>query len=105
MAKAGQYFQQAIQKDPNYALAYSGLSDYFAFLTLMGGPEILPPSQAMPKAKQAAAKAVQLDDSSAEAHASNGHILHNYDWDWEGGERELKRAIELNKLACTAPFP
>jgi TolB-like protein/DNA-binding winged helix-turn-helix (wHTH) protein/Flp pilus assembly protein TadD len=96
LAKAGQYFQQAIQKDPNYALAYSGLSDYFAFLTLIGGPEILPPSQAMPKAKQAAAKAVQLDDSSAEAHASNGHILHNYDWDWEGAERELKRAIELN---------
>ena len=96
LAKAGQYFQQAIQKETNYALAYSGLSDYFAFLTLIGGPEILPPSQAMAKAKEAAVKAVQLDDSSAEAHASNGHVLHNYDWDWNGAERELKRAIELN---------
>ena len=96
LAQAGQYFQQAIQKDPNYAPAYSGLSDYFAFLTLIGGPEILPPKQAMVQAKAAAVKAVQLDDSSAEAHASMGHILHNYDWDFEGGEREFKRAIELN---------
>jgi TolB-like protein/DNA-binding winged helix-turn-helix (wHTH) protein/Flp pilus assembly protein TadD len=96
LAQAGQYFQQAIQKDPNYAPAYSGLSDYFAFLTLIGGPEILPPHQAMTQAKAAAVKAVQLDDSSAEAHASMAHILHNYDWDFEGAEREFKRAIELN---------
>ncbi len=96
LAQAGQYFQQAIQKDPNYAPAYSGLSDYFAFLALLGGPEILPPSQAMTQAKAAAVKAVQLDDSSSEAHASMGHILHNYDWDFEGAEREFKRAIELN---------
>lgn len=96
LAQAGQYFQQAIQKDPNYAPAYSGLSDYFAFLTLIGGPEILPPRQAMIQAKAAAVKAVQLDDSSSEAHASMGHILHNYDWDFEGAEREFKRAIELN---------
>ena len=96
LAKAGQYFEQAIQRDPKYAPAYSGLSDYFAFLTLIGGPEVLPPSQAMAKAKQAAFKAVELDDTSAEAHASKGHVLHNYDWDFAGGERELKRAIELN---------
>jgi TolB-like protein/DNA-binding winged helix-turn-helix (wHTH) protein/Tfp pilus assembly protein PilF len=96
LAKAGQYFQQAIQKDPNYALAYSGLSDYFAFLTLIGGPEILPPRDAMTKAKAAALKALELDDSSAEAHASMGHVLHNYDWDWSGAQREFRRAIELN---------
>ena len=96
LAQAGQYFQQAIQKDPNYAPAYAGLSDYFAFLTLIGGPEILPPKQAMIQAKAAAVKAVQLDDSSSEAHASMGHILHNYDWDFEGAKREFKRAIELN---------
>jgi TolB-like protein/DNA-binding winged helix-turn-helix (wHTH) protein/Flp pilus assembly protein TadD len=96
LAQAGQYFQQAIQKDPNYAPAYSGLSDYFAFLTLIGGPEILLPKQAMVQAKAAAVKAVQLDDSSSEAHASMGHILHNYDWDFDGAEREFKRAIELN---------
>lgn len=96
LAQAGQYFQQSIQKDPNYAPAYAGLSDYFAFLTLIGGPEILPPNQAMVQAKAAAVKAVQLDDSSAEAHASMGHILHNSDWDFNGAEREFKRAIELN---------
>jgi TolB-like protein/DNA-binding winged helix-turn-helix (wHTH) protein/Flp pilus assembly protein TadD len=102
LAQAGQYFQQAIQRDPNYAPAYSGLSDYFAFLTLIGGPEILPPNQAMTQAKAAAVRAVQLDDSSAEAHASMGHILHNYDWDFEGAEREFKRAIELNPNYATA---
>ena len=96
LAKAGNYFQQAIQKDPNYALAYSGLSDYFAFLTLIGGPEILPPREAMTKAKGAAIKALQLDDSSAEAHASMGHVFHNYDWDWVRAESEFHRAIELN---------
>jgi TolB-like protein/DNA-binding winged helix-turn-helix (wHTH) protein/Flp pilus assembly protein TadD len=102
LAQAGHYFQQAIQTDPNYAPAYSGLSDYFAFLTLIGGPELLPPKQAMVQAKAAAVKAVQLDDSSAEAHASMGHILHNYDWDFEGAEREFKRAIELNPNYATA---
>ena len=96
LAQAGKYFQQAIQQDPNYAPAYAGLSDYFAFLTLIGGPEILPPNQAMVQAKAAAVKAVQLDDSSSEAHSSMGHILHNSDWDFEGAEREFKRAIELN---------
>ena len=96
LAQAGQYFQRAIQKDPNYALAYSGLADYFAFLTLIGGPEILPPDKAMAQAKAAAIKGLKLDDSSAETHASMGHILHNYDWDFAGAEREFKRAIELN---------
>jgi TolB-like protein/DNA-binding winged helix-turn-helix (wHTH) protein/Tfp pilus assembly protein PilF len=96
LAKSGQYFQDAIKKDPNYAVAYSGLSDYFAFLTLIGGPEILPPKQAMTQAKSAAVRALQLDSSLAEAHASMGHVLHNYDWDLPGAEREFKRAIELN---------
>jgi TolB-like protein/DNA-binding winged helix-turn-helix (wHTH) protein/Flp pilus assembly protein TadD len=102
LAQAEKYFQQAIQKDPNYALAYSGLSDYFAFLTLLGGPEVLPPHTAMTQAKEAAVKGLQLDDSLAETHASMGHILHNYDWDFEGAEREFKRAIELNPNYATA---
>ena len=102
LAQSGKYFQQAIQKDPNYALAYSGLSDYFAFLTLIGGPEILQPRVAMTNAKAAAVKALQLDDSLAETHASMGHILHNYDWDFQGAEREFKRAIELNPNYATA---
>ena len=102
LEKSGKYFQQAIQEDPNYALAYSGLSDYFAFLTLIGGPEILPPRVAMTKAKDAAVRGLQLDDSLAETHASMGHVLHNYDWDFDGAEREFKRAIELNPNYATA---
>jgi len=102
LAKSGQYFQEAIKRDPNYALAYSGLSDYFAFLTLIGGPEILPPNQAMTQSKIAAVKAVQLDDSVAETHTSLAHVLHNYDWDFAGAEREFRRAIELNPNYATA---
>jgi len=96
LQKAGVYFEKAIQADPNYALAYSGLADYYAFLTLLGGPEVMRPPDAMAKAKAAAVRSLQLDDSLAEAHASMGHVLHNYDWDWAGAEREFKRAIELN---------
>jgi tetratricopeptide (TPR) repeat protein len=96
LAKSGKYFQDAIKKDPNYALAYSGLSDYFAFLTLIGGPELLPPNQAMTQSKSAAVKALQLDDSLAETHTSMAHVLHNYDWDFAGAEREFRRGIELN---------
>src|SRR5579864_1666859 len=94
--KAGKYFADAIQKDPNFALAYSGQADYFAYLTVLGGPEVLKPSDAMTQARIAATKALQLDDSLAEAHASMGNILHNYDWNWAAAEREFKRAIELN---------
>ena len=94
--KAGKYFAEAIQKDPNFALAYSGQADYFAYLTVLGGPEILRPRDAMTQARTAAAKALRLDDSLAEAHASMGNILHNYDWDWVAAEREFKKAIELN---------
>ncbi len=91
-----QFFADAIQKDPNFALAYSGQADYFAYLTVLGGPEILKPRDAMAQARTAATKALKLDDSLAEAHASMGNILHNYDWDWDAAEREYKRAIELN---------
>jgi TolB-like protein/DNA-binding winged helix-turn-helix (wHTH) protein len=94
--KAGKYFADAIKQDPNFALAYSGQADYFAYLTVLGGPEILKPRDAMSRARTAAAKALQLDDSLAEAHASMGNILHNYDWNWTAAEREYKRAIDLN---------
>jgi tetratricopeptide (TPR) repeat protein len=96
LQRAGDYFQKAIEQDPQYALPYSGLADYYAFLTLLGGPEILRPRDAMPKAKAAAARSVELDNSLAEAHASLGHVLHNYDWNWPAAEREFKQAIELN---------
>lgn len=102
LAKAGQYFQDAINKDPNYALAYSGLSDYYAFLTLIGGPELLPPHEAMQQSKAAAIKALQLDDSAAETHTSMAHVLHNYDWDFPAAEREFQRAIQLNPNYATA---
>ena len=101
LAKAGKYFQDAISKDPNYALAYSGLSDYYAFLTLIGGPELLPPHEAMQQSKAAAIKALQLDDSAAETHTSMAHVLHNYDWDFPAAEREFQRAMELNANYAT----
>jgi tetratricopeptide (TPR) repeat protein len=96
LAQAGHYFADAIQKDPNFALAYSGQADYFAYLTVLGGPEIMKPRDAMAQARTAATKALKLDDSLAEAHASMGNILHNYDWNWAAAEGEYKRAIELN---------
>ena len=102
LAQSGRYFEDAIEKDPNFALAYSGLSDYYAFLTLIGGPEVLPPRQAMLQSKNAAIKALQLDDSSAEAHTSMGHVLHNYDWEFARAEAEFQRAIALNPNYSTA---
>lgn len=99
LQKAVEYFQQAIAVDPNYALAYSGLSDSFALLSNMGGAV---PREGMLKAREAALKALSLDDQLAEAHASLGIILCDYDYDFAGAEREYKRAIELNPKYATA---
>jgi serine/threonine-protein kinase len=93
---AVQHFQQAITEDPNFALAYTGLADSYAFSTLIGGPETVSPAQAMPRAKAAAARALELSPSLAEAHASMAHALQNFDWDWRGAEREYQQAIKLN---------
>lgn len=89
------FFQQAIRLQPDYALAYSGIADYYALLAAIG-TEAVRPREARPKAKEAALKALKLDDSLAEAHASLAYILHNYDWDWTNAEKEYLRAIELN---------
>ena len=99
--KSIDYFQRAIQADPNYALAYAGLADSY---TLAGsyGYSILPPKEAMPKAEAAATKALAIDDSLAEAHASLGYIKLIYDWDWAGSEQEFKRSIALNPVYDTA---
>jgi len=97
--RASTYFQQAIDKDPNYALAYSGLADSYGLLAVFGAG---PPKDWMPQAKTAAMKALALDDSLAEAHASLGLITAYYDWDFVGAERELRRAIELNPNYATA---
>ena len=97
--KGIEYFQQAIAKDPTYALAYAGLADSYTMLADCG---FVPPNKAYPKAKEAALKALETDDSVAEAHTSLGFIKMAYDWDWTGGEREFQRAIELNPSSVTA---
>jgi TolB-like protein/Tfp pilus assembly protein PilF len=92
--KAIEYFQQAIAKDPVYALAYSGLADSYSALVFP--IEAVTPREAMPKAKEAAMKALAIDDALAEAHASLGYVKFYFDWDWPGAEIEFKRGIELN---------
>jgi TolB-like protein/Tfp pilus assembly protein PilF len=93
LKKGIEYFQQAIDKDPGYALSYAGLADSYS--ALGGGWQYLPPSDSFPKAKAAAMKALQLDDTLAEAHAALAYAAF-FDWDWPTAEREFKRAIELN---------
>jgi TolB-like protein/DNA-binding winged helix-turn-helix (wHTH) protein/Flp pilus assembly protein TadD len=88
------FFQQAIKDDPNYALGYSGLADYYGVMYVrMGG---LSRNEACPKAETAALKAVQMGDSLAEAHHSLAAIRLFCDWDSQGAESEFKRAIQLN---------
>jgi len=93
LKKGIEYFEQAIDKDPGYALAYAGLADSYS--ALGGGWQYLPPSDTLPKAKAAAMKALELDDTLAEAHAALAYATF-FDWDWPSAEREFKRAIELN---------
>ncbi|MFZ0818491.1 MAG: protein kinase [Candidatus Acidiferrales bacterium] len=88
-----QYFQQAIEKDPNYAAAYSGIADAY---TLLGYRGDLPSNEALSKGKAAALKAIELDDSLAEAHTSLAFLAETHEWDWPTAEREYKRALELN---------
>jgi eukaryotic-like serine/threonine-protein kinase len=85
-------FERALAKDPQDARSWAGLADAWSGLS----DYYLPPREAMPKAKEAAQKALQLDDSLAEAHASLGNVYMMYDWKWSDSERELRRAIELN---------
>ena len=99
MQKAIPFFEQAIAKDPNYALAYSGIADTYALLTAYTSQ---PARQLMPKAKEAALKALALDDTLAEAHASIGQIAAYYDYDFATAEREYRRALELNPNYATA---
>src|SRR5580692_8355597 len=95
------YFNQAIEEDPKYAHAYSGLADTYA---LLGDWEygVLAPNEAYPKAKAAAIKALELDNTLSEAHTSLAFSLDVFDWDWESAEREFRRAIELNPGYATA---
>ncbi len=93
------YFQQAIEKDPNYAVAYAGLADCY---NLLGSWGQVPPRETYPRGKAAATKALELDEKLAEAHASLAWAKLTYDWDWSGARREFERALELNPNYATA---
>jgi TolB-like protein/Flp pilus assembly protein TadD len=97
--KAIKYFEQAIEKDPNYALAYTGLADSY---NMLGSYELLEPNEAYPNARKAALRALDIDNTLGEAHASLARVKHCFDWDWEGAEREYKRAIDLNPSYATS---
>lgn len=93
------YFKQAEEKDPNYALAFSGLADSYA---LLGDIGVVPPREEMLKAKKAAERAVEIDPTLAEGYTSRAFVKLAYDWDWLGAEADFKRAIELNPKYATA---
>jgi TolB-like protein/Tfp pilus assembly protein PilF len=99
LKKGIEYFQQAIERDSNYALAFTGLADCYNSLSRFGW---LSPDEAMPKAKQAAERALELDPHLAEAHNSRAFVAENYEWLWEVAEDEYKKAIELNPNYATA---
>src|SRR6266404_2653892 len=89
LPRAKDYFQQAVQLDPNYAPAYAGLSDYY-MLT-----DALPPEQAVPKAREYAQEALRLDSTLPDSHTSLAYIYFYFDWNWPGADQEFKRAIAL----------
>jgi serine/threonine-protein kinase len=91
--KAVEYFQKALELDPNDALAYASLADAYCTLAVFGG---LPPKEAFPKAKALVTKALALDDSLAYSHNVSAVLKRDYEWDWEGAEKEFQRALELN---------
>jgi TolB-like protein/DNA-binding winged helix-turn-helix (wHTH) protein len=97
--QAADYFQQSIVTDPNYARAYAGLADTLA---LMSSWSFVPQTEAIPKARAAALRALQLDDSLADAHTSLALIAENYDYDWQTAEKEYRRAIQLDPQYATA---
>ncbi|MGH7712093.1 MAG: protein kinase domain-containing protein [Gemmatimonadaceae bacterium] len=92
-------FQRAIDADPAYAPAYAGLADSHA---LLASSSFALPAESYPAARNAALRAIELDPSLAEGHASLGLVRLNYDWDWTGAEREFRAAIELNPSYSTA---
>jgi TolB-like protein/DNA-binding winged helix-turn-helix (wHTH) protein/Tfp pilus assembly protein PilF len=99
LKKGISYFSEAVKKDPAFALAYVGLADSYSLLSDYGW---LPPNEAYPRAKEAAEKALKLDDQLAEAHTALASIKVGYDWDWSDAESEYRRAIELNPNYETA---
>ena len=97
--RAIEYFQQAIERDPSYALAHAGLADCYV---LLGWNSYLPPKDAFPKGKAAAKMALQLDPDLAEAHTSLAAVLWLYEWRWDSAQTEFKRSLELSPAYPTA---
>jgi len=98
--KAIQHLEEAIQKDPDYALAYVGLASCYFWL---GQPlHAMPHREAMPKAEELAMKALELDNTLGQAHAWLGSLKLHYHWDWAGAEKEFKLAIELDQSSSWA---
>lgn len=91
--ESDRFFEQAIEKDVDYAPAYAGLADAYTSLAVIGG---VAPREVFPLAKAAALRALEIDSTLGEAHLSLALITWRYDWDWVSAEREFKRAIELN---------
>jgi len=101
LTKAINYFQVAIEKDPNYALAYAGLADCYSIIgsVIVG---TVPAAEVAPKARAAALKSLELDNTLAEAHTSLATVRFNYDWDWNSAASGFRRAVELNPSYATA---
>jgi TolB-like protein/DNA-binding winged helix-turn-helix (wHTH) protein/Tfp pilus assembly protein PilF len=97
--KGVEYFQRAIDDDPQYARAYAGLADAYS---LLANYQALSPAEAFPRAKAAATKALELDPEAPEAHGALALVKHHFEWDWTGAESEYKRAIELQPNFATA---
>jgi eukaryotic-like serine/threonine-protein kinase len=97
--KAIDYFQQAVAKDPSYALAYTGVAESYV---LLGWNSYLPPKDAFPKGKAAALTALQLDPGLGEAHTPLAAVLWLHDWQWQAAQKEFKRSLELNPTYPTA---
>ncbi len=99
LRKGIESFEQAIAEDPNYALAYAGLADSYNLLAFYS---VMAPREAFPRAKEVAAKALDMDDTISEAHTSLAFANMYYDWDWKSAGREFERAIEFNPNYPTA---
>jgi len=101
LSKAIQYFGDAIRLDSRYAPAFAGIADSYLDLALF---DIQPPTEALPKAKAAAMRAVELDPTLAEAHTALGQVNWGYDWDFRTAESEFRKAAELNPTSTIAHY-
>jgi tetratricopeptide (TPR) repeat protein len=98
--QAMSYFQQAVERDPSFAMPYAGLADSFV---MMGFMQALPPNDVLPKVKAAARRAIELDPALADPHATLGYAAGLFEWDWETAQRELEEAMRLNPNYPWAP--